>query len=180
MHRLFVALRPPAAVRAALRGIMAGVPHARWQDDDQLHLTLRFIGEVERPQAEDIAAALGHVGPESIAIALNGVGRFDKSGRTDAIWAGVSPHDALHRLHKKVDRALQAVGLPPEGRAYLPHITIARLQRSAGVEAQVDRYLADHATLTSAPFAPSHMTLFESRLGRDGALYEPIERWPIA
>ena len=180
MHRLFVALRPPAAIRTMLRAVMGGVPNARWQDDDQLHLTLRFIGEVERPQAEDIAAALGHVGPESIAITLNGVDRFDKAGRTDAIWAGVTPHDALHRLHKKVDRALQTIGLPPEGRAYLPHVTLARLPRSAGVEAQVDRYLADHAGLTSAPFALPHMTLFESTLGRDGARYEPVERWPLA
>ena len=61
MHRLFVALRPPPAIRARLLAAMGGVPGARWQDDDQLHLTLRFIGEVDRPVAEDIAAALGTI-----------------------------------------------------------------------------------------------------------------------
>ena len=61
MVRLFVALRPPPAIRDMLADAMDGVPQARWQDDEQLHLTLRFIGEVDRPVAEDIAAALGQV-----------------------------------------------------------------------------------------------------------------------
>ena len=59
MHRLFVAIRPPAEIRRALTALMGGVAGARWQDDDQLHLTLRFIGEVDHHRAEDIAAALG-------------------------------------------------------------------------------------------------------------------------
>src|SRR3546814_10503522 len=62
MHRLFVAIRPPAAIRKALLSIMGGVEGARWQSDDQLHLTLRFIGEVDRHRADDIAAALATVG----------------------------------------------------------------------------------------------------------------------
>src|SRR5687768_8380838 len=61
MHRLFVGLRPPPAIRARLLALMGGVTGARWQDDSQLHLTLRFIGEVERPRAEDIATALSNV-----------------------------------------------------------------------------------------------------------------------
>ncbi|TPG43423.1 hypothetical protein EAH79_06540 [Sphingomonas koreensis] len=91
MHRLFVALRPPAAIRTLLHAIIGGVPHARWQDDDQLHLTLRFIGDVAGALGEDFAATLGHAGGGAIKARLNGVGRFDKHGRTDAIWAIVYP-----------------------------------------------------------------------------------------
>src|SRR3546814_1491418 len=61
MHRLFVALEPPAAVRHQLLDLMGGIANARWQTEAQLHLTLRFIGEVDRHRAEDVAAALGGI-----------------------------------------------------------------------------------------------------------------------
>lgn len=179
MHRLFVALRPPAPIRAELAHVMGGIRDARWQDDAQLHLTLRFIGDVERPVAEDIALALSRLGATRPEVALAGVGAFDRQGRTEAVWAGVAPHDALATLHHKVDRALIRLGLEPERRAYLPHITLARLPRRAQAEGEVTRFLADHAGLTSERFAFDHVILFESRLGHEGAHYEPVERWPL-
>src|SRR6478736_1792645 len=70
MHRIFVALRPPLAMREALLALRTGLPGARWQTDEQLHLTLRFVGEVDRPEAEDVAAALGTVDGPAPQIAL--------------------------------------------------------------------------------------------------------------
>lgn len=179
MHRLFVALRPPAAIRAQLSAAMGDVPQARWQDDEQLHLTLRFIGEVDRPQAEDVAAALGRVRADPFTVAIAGVGRFEKGGRTDAIWAGVAPREPLADLHTRVDRALGQAGIEPDRRAYLTHITLARLSRAAGVEPAIDRFLADRAALSSTPFAIDALLLYESRLGREGARYEAIARYPL-
>jgi len=179
MHRLFVALRPPPEVRAGLAAIQSGVPGARWQDDDQLHLTLRYIGEVDRPVAEDVAAVLGQVRAAAPVVAIAGVGRFEKHGLADALWAGVAPHDALAALHKKVDAALVRIGLAPEGRAYLPHVTLARLARSYGGSIEIEHWLAAHAGLTSAPFTLGHMILFESRLGSEGARYDAVMRWPL-
>ena len=176
MHRLFVGLRPPLAVRTQLLGMMGGVTGARWQDDSQLHLTLRFIGEIERPLAEDVAIALSNVHFPAIDIALHGVGQFDKRGRPNALWAGVRPHEALAALHKKVDQALVRCGLAPEGRAYLPHITLARMNASAGA---TDRFLESHAGLAGPIFTLDHFVLFESTLGREGALYEAVERYPL-
>lgn len=179
MHRLFVALRPPPRIRALLIAAMGGVPGARWQDDEQLHLTLRFIGEVGRPQAEDVAAALGRVRSEAPTIAIAGVGRFEKRGRTDAIWAGVTPPQSLNEIHARVDRALLQAGVAPDRRAYLPHITLARLNRGAGVEAAIDLFLAARASLSSDPFTLDAMMLFKSRLGHEGARYEAIARYPL-
>jgi 2'-5' RNA ligase len=179
MHRLFVALRPPAAIRDALIDTMDGIPEARWQDDEQLHLTLRFIGTVDRPVAEDIAAALAGLRATTPAVALAGVGRFDNRGRSEAVWAGVVPHDALAALHRKVDQALVRAGLEPERRAFLPHVTLARLPRGAHAEAEVASWLARHAALASAPFVLPHLMLYESHLGRGGATYEAIARWPL-
>ena len=177
MHRLFVALRPPRAIRARLLALTGGVPGARWQEDDQLHLTLRFIGDVETRTAEDIAASLGSVRGAAIDLRLAGCGVFDdRRGRPNALWAGVSPREPLAALHRKVDQAMMRVGLEPERRAYLPHITLARMSGSAG---PVARWLAEHAALGSEPFAVDAMILYESRLGTGGASYEPVARYPL-
>lgn len=179
MIRLFVALRPPTAVREQLLGLMAGVPDARWQDDAQLHLTLRFVGEVDERAADDLTAALGGVHTPAPIVALAGVGRFGDGRRGASLWAGVAPHDALARLHRKVDQACVRAGLAPEGRAYLPHITLARLPRRAAAAPAVERWLADTAGLAGVPFALPHLVLYESRLARGGAAYEPVMRWPL-
>lgn len=176
MHRLFVALRPPPAIRERLLDLMEGVAGARWQDDEQLHLTLRFIGEVEAPVADDVLAALRSVAHKPFALALNGVGSFGKGGRPHTLWAGVAPHDEVAHLHRKVDQAIVRAGLAPERRAFAPHITIARMARSAG---PADAFLARHAGLASPPFPVSAFGLYESHMGRGGASYELIERFTM-
>ena len=176
MHRLFVALHPPAPIREQLQQTMAGVPEARWQDDEQLHLTLRYIGEVDGHVAEDIATALGSVHAPAPEVRLAGVGQFGSRGRVHALWAGLTPHDALNALHRKVDQALIRAGLEPERRAYLPHITLARL---ATREATVSPWLAVHAGLASPAFRLDHLILYESHLGHAGARYEPVTRYAL-
>jgi 2'-5' RNA ligase len=176
MHRLFAAIRPPAAVRARLLALMEGVKGARWQDDGQLHLTLRFIGEVDARQAEDVVLALGAVRHPPFAIALDGVGSFGSRGRTNALWAGVRPHDRLAHLHRKIDQALVRAGLEPERRAYLPHITLARFGRESG---GLDDFLVRHAGLAGPSFEVASFALFESRLGHEGAAYSIVEQYPL-
>jgi 2'-5' RNA ligase len=180
MMRLFIALRPPPPIREKLFDLMDGVPGARWQDDEQLHLTLRFVGEVDRPQAEDLAAALGHIHlPAVPVVALAGVGSFGQRGRADTLWAGVSPAGVLADLNLRVERACVQAGLPPERRRYHPHITIARLARSAGGGPAVAEWLAHHAGLAGEPFALPHLILYRSHLANSGAAYEPVARWPL-
>jgi 2'-5' RNA ligase len=177
MHRLFVGLRPPTAIRAALLAAMGGIPGARWQDDDQLHITLRFIGEVDRPVAEDVAAALGTIHAPPLDLAIDGVGAFDTRGRVNALWAGVRPREAIAALHKKIDAALVRAGLVPERRAYLPHITLARLNVP---QETVGSFLADHAALASPTFTIDQFLLFESHLGGERASYAAIARYPLS
>lgn len=174
MHRLFVAIRPPAEIRTQLLDLMEGVAGARWQDDDQLHITLRYIGEVDGRVADDVVAALGTVHHADFAIALDGIGTFDSRGRINALWAGVRPHDQLAHLHRKIDQALVHAGLEPERRAYLPHITLARFGRDC---AGLDRFLERHAGLASTPFDVAHFALYESHLGESGSIYTVAERY---
>lgn len=175
-HRLFVALRPPQPIRALLRGAMHGISAARWQDDDQLHLTLRFIGEVDRHQAEDIAAALGAVHASATSARIAGVGLFDRRGAPHMVWAGVEPLASLAALKRKVDQSLVRVGVAAETRAFLQHITLARLNRSAG---PVAPFLALHNDLASAPFVFDHIILYESEMGHGGSRYHPVARYPL-
>ena len=174
MHRLFVAIRPPRGIRALLLATMGGISGARWQSDDQLHLTLRFIGEVDRHLAGDVVAALGAIHHPRFEVALNGIGTFDHRGQPDAVWAGVAPHAPLKELHKKVDQGLARVGVAPEQRAYLPHITLARLKRGAGT---VGNLLEQSGGVASAPFTIDHFALFESKLTPEGAVYTIVERY---
>jgi 2'-5' RNA ligase len=176
MHRLFVAIRPPREIRDLLLRTMGGISGARWQTDDQLHLTIRFIGEVDRHQAVDVHAALGSVHQPRFTIALNGIGAFDRRGQPETVWAGVAPHAPLNALHKKVDQAMARVGIAPEQRAYLPHITLARLKRGSG---PVGNLLEQSGGLSSPLFQVDHFALFESKLTPEGAVYSVVERYPL-
>lgn len=176
MHRLFVAIRPPRAIRAILLGLMESVPGARWQRDDQLHLTLRFVGEVDRHLAQDVAAALGAIHHPRFDLALDRIGQFDRKGRLDTLWVGVTPHDTLKMLHNKIDQALVRVGIEPDSRTYLPHITIARFGRGAG---PVGGLMTLSGGITSEPYEMTEFCLYESDLGHDGAVYSIVERYPL-
>ena len=179
MHRLFAALRPPPAIRTALAAVMEGLPGARWQDDEQLHITLRFIGEVDRHQAEDVAAALTGVAAPAVIARVEGVGTFDARGHVDTLWARVLPQEPLAALHRKVDQALARAGIAPDPRRYLPHVTLARFGRRTADPAAIARWIEAHAALATAPFPLDHLLLYESHLTRDGARYEAVARWRL-
>ncbi|WP_309662125.1 RNA 2',3'-cyclic phosphodiesterase [Sphingomonas sp.] len=171
MHRLFVAIRPPAAVRDLLIDAMANSPALRWVGDDQLHLTLRFIGEVDRPLADDIALALTRIRSDPFEISVSGVGLFEQRSR-GALWAGVQPREPVAALAAKVERACVSDGLEPEHRAFHPHITLARGNRHSAAAAQT--FLERNRALAAPPFAVTSFTLYESHLSRHGPHYEAV------
>jgi 2'-5' RNA ligase len=175
MHRLFVAIPLPGQIRARLFDLMGGVAGARWLSEDQLHLTVRFIGEVDRHSAEDVHAALAGVRHPRFEIALNGIGAFDRRGEATALWVGVAPHEPLKALHRKVDQAITRAGLDPERRAYVPHITLARIKRGAGPI----RSFVEGGGIGGPPFPIDEFRLYESRLTPEGPLYETMERYSL-
>ena len=177
MHRLFVAIRPPEAIRDQLIDAMDDSPDFRWQDEAQLHLTLRFIGEVERPLAEDIAAALARIRSDRFDLRIAGIGRFERRSG-GALWAGVEPKAPVAALAAKIERACQAAGLEPERRAFHPHITLARWKGRRTRE--VTDFLQRKAGLSSDPFTVDAFALFESHLSRHGAHYQEVARYELA
>lgn len=176
MHRLFVALRPPPPMRERLLAAMGGIAGARWQDDARLHLTLRFIGQVDRRHADDIAAALTAIRGPRPCIAIEGVGAFETKRRVTSLWAAVPPDAALDRLRRSIDRALVHTGLPPDDRAFRPHITLARLPR---LSASVDPWVAEAAGLRAPATVLGGFRLYESHLGAGGAVYRVVADYAL-
>ena len=171
MHRLFVAIRPPEQVRDLLIDAMDDSAAFRWQDDEQLHLTLRFVGEVDRPLGDDLAAALARIDSDRFGLRVSGTGRFEQRS-SGALWAGIEPKAPVAALAAKVERTCQQIGLEPERRAFHPHITLARWKGRRTREVQ--RFLERTANLCSEPFYVTEFMLFESRLSRHGAHYEAV------
>ena len=177
MHRLFVAIRPPEQIIDLLIDAMDDGPDFRWQDEEQLHLTLRFVGEVDRPIANDLADALGKVANPPLELSIAGVGRFEQRN-SGALWAGVEPRAPVAALAAKIERVCQSVGLEPERRAFHPHITLARWKGRRTREVQ--DFLERKRALSSDPFTADEFILFESRLSRHGAHYEPVASYPLS
>ena len=125
MHRLFVAIRPPEDIRDLLLDAMDDSADFRWQDDEQLHLTLRFVGEVERPRRRRSRRRAGRVHAPPFELRIAGTGRFEQRS-SGAFGPESSRSEPVAALAAKVERACLAVGLEPERRAFHPHITLAR------------------------------------------------------
>jgi 2'-5' RNA ligase len=177
MHRLFVAIRPPEDIRDLLIDAMDDSPALRWVGDDQLHLTLRFIGEVERPIANDVAGALSRLRSPQFDLRVNGVGKFEQRNG-GALWAAIEPKQPVTALAAKVERAVQLAGLEPERRAFSPHITLARWSRRNAEG--VDAFLRRNSDLRSEPFAVDRFILFESKLSRHGPHYEEVAAFDLS
>jgi 2'-5' RNA ligase len=176
MHRLFVAIRPPEHIRDLLIDAMDDSPDFRWQDDEQLHATLHFIGGVDRPVADDLAVALGGIRADPFQLRITGVGRFEQRS-SGALWAAVEPKAPVAALAGKVERVCLAVGLEPERRAFHPHITLARWKGRRTREVQ--SFLERRRGLSSPPFDVTEFILFESHLSRHGAHYEAVARYAL-
>ena len=166
--RLFVALSLPDAVAQSLMLIQGGVPGARWQAREQLHLTLRFIGDVEGRDAGMLDAALAGILAPGFSLQLHGVGQFGNK-LPHALWAGVRPNAALEHLQRKVDNAIRRVGQPQDAHKFAPHVTLARL-RNPDQSRMLD-WLTYNALYTSPEFPVGAFHLYSSRLTSDGSLY---------
>ena len=175
-HRLFVGIRPPAAIRDALIDLMEGVEAARWQDEDQLHLTLRYIGEVDTHLADELAERLRAAQGDRFALTIEGTGVFERKGRVHALWAGIAPDAGLARLRQRIERICEVCGIEPDHRKYHPHITLARINRAAGPLAP---FLSRTAALRLGSWVVEDYLLYESHLHPDGSLYEPVMRYPL-
>ncbi len=179
--RLFAALDLPEAVADRLEPLQAGVPGARWVARRNLHLTLRFFGEVEDPVAHDLDDALAHAfarpgGPPAL-LWLSGVAWFGDERKPRQLVVSAKPDPGLMHLQAKVDRAGVAAGLAPDTRRFVPHVTLARFAGRPG-----DRLFgwhAQHNLINIGPIGIDRFVLYRSFLKPDGPVYQPLADYPL-
>ncbi len=178
MVRLFVALALPDEVKAQLAALAGGIPGARWVPPENYHLTLRFIGEIESWQAEEVDAALAAIRAPRFDLALAGIGTFEKGGRIQSIHITAERSEALTRLQAKVETALQRVGLPPDRRRFAPHVTLARTDKAE--THKLVGFIHAHSLFRSPPVPIDSFVLFSSYLGKEAAHYVPEVEYELS
>ncbi len=175
--RLFVALTLPEDVRRRLAGLANGLPGARWVKPENLHLTLRFLGEVDNLAAADVDDALAKIQCPGFDLSLNVIGHFGEGRKLRALWVGVEANADLMRLQEKIEQALIRAGLAPEPRKFKPHITLARFKSNPRERLQT--YLADHSLLRAGPIAMESFELYSSFTSADGPIYRVEASYPL-
>ena len=189
--RAFVAFELPEAVRreAARRAeaLRDRLPAARWVRPGAIHLTLRFLGEVEPGRLAVVSGPLAtaFAGAPPLTLALDGGGCYPPGRPARVAWAGVRvggdrPDPApLVALHGRIEQATEAyLGLEPVRRPFSPHVTLARCKRPWG-RRDVEAFAAAFAGPVGEPFVAESGSLIESRLTPDGPRYRTIEEFPL-
>jgi len=178
MPRLFTGLEIPADVGFALSLKRGGLSGARWIDPENYHITLRFIGDVDGKTADEVVDSLERLSNSlQFSIRLTHLGTFG-GDKPRALYAGVEPSEALSRLQAAQERVLQRAGLPPEGRKFVPHVSLARLRGTAA--ADVARFIAEAARFEPLSFVPARFVLFSSRDSVGGGPYLVEQSYPLA
>lgn len=176
MPRLFTGLELPDAVVGELALARGGVVGARWIEPENYHITLRFIGDVDGAAARDIAETLGDISRPSPLVGFEGLSSFG-GAKPRAIVAKVKAAPALMDLQAEQERRLRRIGLEPETRKFLPHVTLARL-RGAGARAVAD-YLALRGARIAEPFMADRFVLYSARDGSGGGPYVVEAAYPL-
>jgi len=173
MPRLFIAVDLPEIIKQNLEPMSFGIPGAKWVTSDQLHLTVRFIGEVDGGLFLDIKNILDEVSLAPFSLQLKGVGCFPPRGKPRVLWVGLEKSEPLQLLRKKIDSALLRVRVEPEGRKFSPHITLARLKNSP--IQKIANFLAGNGLFSQESFQVEDFKLYSSILSPKGA-YHKVER----
>ena len=168
MPRLFTGLEIPAEIGQSLSNLRGGLPGARWIDPENYHVTLRFIGDIDGASANEIASMLFRVDRKPFEVKVQGLQSF--GGRKPrAVVATIAPSKPLMDLQAELERLMQRIGLDPEGRKFIPHVTLARLYDAT------DRDVADYLSLRgyfpSKVFMAERFVLFSSRASTGGGPY---------
>jgi len=176
MPRLFIGIEIPPEIGERLALLRGGLPGARWIDKENYHLTLRFVGDIDMDVAHDVADTLGKVSRFGFALVIDGIVSFG-TRKPHAIVARIAPSQPLRELQAEHERLMQRIGLPPEQRKFIPHVTLARLRGANGRD--IAEYLSGRGGFVSSPFEVSRFVLFSSRNSVGGGPYVVEEAYPL-
>ena len=177
--RAFVALDLPETMLRPLTRLQAGLGVGRQVPEENLHLTLAFLGDVADGTAHEVAEALDGARLPGLTVALSGLTLF--GGRWPAVLAVGATGAGLAPLHAKVMRIAREAGVDLRRERFRPHVTIARFPREMGPkeQARLGEFLALNGTFALPPEPALSVSLCRSHLTQDGAQYEPLASFPL-
>lgn len=179
--RSFIALEISDEVRERLAELLKRLHRTnasvKWVEPENLHLTLKFLGEVPEVQIDDIIQALRAIAEATspFSFTVRGVGGFPDLRRPRVLWVGVEAPESLLRLQQLVEKAMEMLGFALEERTYHPHITIGRVKAMVGME-KVKAILSENANTVFGVVSVTHLTLFRSDLSKEGPTYTPLAK----
>ena len=179
--RAFIAVEVPAEIRNGLARLQSQLAQARadvkWTEEENLHITMRFLGEITDEQRQKMEALLQGVAAQvnAMPVELTSLGAFPSMTSPRVLWVGVGEgQETLQTIAEEIERGLVAADHP-----FAAHITLGRV-RSPRNRAQLVT-AAQHLTWTPpAPFVATHLTLFHSTLTPSGSIYTPLAKFPFA
>jgi len=174
MMRLFTGLELPSDITLDLNFMQGGVMGARWIDRESFHITLRFIGDINDALGRDVAQALGETEIRPFSIRLKNIDVFG-GNKPHAIIARVEENAELNRIQMAHERICQSLGLMPEGRKFIPHVTLARLRDPDPLALR--HFIESHALYRSRPMEIERFVLFSSKPSRGGGPYAVEEAY---
>lgn len=179
MSRLFLGLDLPDDVDSDLQFMVGGIRNARWQDREQLHLTLHFLGELDGGEARRLGAALEQLEAPAFDMQLGGAGMFPPRGQARVVWIGVTQGvEAIRLVHQRCARIIEACGLERERRKFAPHVTVARIGHDADAH-EVSEWVRHHALYASTSFRVEHVRLYSSVRSHQGPKYRTEAVYPL-
>jgi 2'-5' RNA ligase len=177
-NRLFVALTLPPAVRDVLAAEAQTLPDVSWTRPEQLHVTLRFLGETPEEQSDALRERLRGVRVAPFILPLEGVGTFPPNRPPRVLWIGTGAgHPRLFQLRQRIDDALLAAGLQLDLRTFHPHVTLARMTETPAKP--IAHWLHTHRDFAAPPFRVDAFDLYASDLQPGGAVHTLVERFPL-
>jgi len=181
--RLFVAIEIPPDVRAALAALLQEfrviAPPAKWVRAENMHITLKFLGETESTKLAAIQEALRTIrSGQAVALRFLGLGFFPNEKRAKVFWAGIESSANLPAIAAEIDRSMHRLGFPLENRPFTPHLTLARFE-PPGIPAKLfaaaeERSAREFGSLTAREFH-----LIQSKLKPSGAEYTTLHSFPL-
>lgn len=168
MMRLFTGLELPSDAALDLKIMQSGISGARWMDAASFHITLRFIGDIEDGLGREVAYALQRVDFRPLTLTLKGIDVFGGK-KPHALIVHVAENEELRRLQMVQERVCQSLGLEPESRKFIPHVTLARLRDADPHDLR--NFIESHSLYRSQSFEAKGFHLYSSRPSRGGGPY---------
>ncbi len=179
MIRLFAGIELPENIKEQLYALRGGVPNARWTEKDNLHITLRFIGNIDEHEANYLHDGFSQIQAPAFDLSMAQVGFFASGAQMRHLWAGVSNYNALDFLHDKIESVISRHGLGADKHKFHAHVTLAKLRGTTAEDVQ--KFLSYHSLFRSDNFYVDHFTLFSSHPHHDGngSYYRVEAQYPL-